>query len=64
MTGLEIPDVLMRRHGARARWLRKPFEAARLLALLPAHAQHPGPPTVPHGPARRLPETPWIQDSR
>lgn len=48
MTGLDIPETLMRAYAARARWLRKPFEAARLLALLPAHLQRLAePPAAP-----------------
>ena len=38
--GLEIPDALMPLQGERASWLRKPFEAARLISLVRMHLPH------------------------
>lgn len=44
MTGMEIPEALMALHGDRASWLRKPFEAVRLMGLVRMHLpQQDGP---------------------
>jgi FixJ family two-component response regulator len=64
MTGLEIADTLMRPYGGRARLLRKPFEAARLMALLPAHLQHPAQAPLSPTTTRPVPGTSWTIDSR
>jgi FixJ family two-component response regulator len=55
MTGLAITDALMGGHSARASWLRKPFEAARLIALLPPHLQQPPAPTLAATPPEHSP---------
>jgi FixJ family two-component response regulator len=44
MTGHELPHALMGLDDACARWLRKPFEAARLLALLAPYIDDACPP--------------------
>jgi FixJ family two-component response regulator len=55
MTGLAISEGLMGSLGARASWLRKPFEAARLIALLPSHLQQPQSPTMAATPLEHAP---------